>query len=116
LFTGKSGEQISFSVLLVHLISGKTHQIRAHLASVSHPILGDPKYGDRELNRLLQKRTGLRSQLLHARELHFPKLPEDSRLSYLSEKSFYASPPRSFLPFLPKKHRLPEGSRLFRIK
>lgn len=116
LFAGESGEQISFSVLLVHLISGKTHQIRAHLASVFHPILGDPKYGDRDLNRLLQKRTGLRSQLLHACELHFPKLPEDSRLSYLSEKNFYASPPRSFLPFLPKKYRLPEGSRLFQIK
>jgi len=39
------------SLLSVHLITGRTHQIRAHLAALGHPILGDDVYGDRQLNR-----------------------------------------------------------------
>ena len=40
-----------FARLEVELITGRTHQIRAHLAHIGHPILGDDKYGDRALNR-----------------------------------------------------------------
>ena len=52
----EAGEQ---SRLEVELITGRTHQIRAHLAHIGHPILGDDKYGDRALNR----RLGLRRPL-----------------------------------------------------
>lgn len=55
-----------YSLLSVHLITGRTHQIRAHLASIGHPILGDPKYGDRKLNIKLQREFGITHQLLHA--------------------------------------------------
>lgn len=63
-----------FTLLRVHLITGRTHQIRAQLAAAGHPVLGDGKYGDRELNRAFAETNGyaLRHQLLHAREMHFP--------------------------------------------
>ena len=47
------------TLLEVHLITGKTHQIRAHLASIGHPIAGDYKYGNRSFNDVLKKEYGL---------------------------------------------------------
>ena len=61
------------TLLLVHLITGRSHQIRAHLASIGHPILGDYKYGDKILNMHLRKETGIASQLLHAYRLIMPE-------------------------------------------
>lgn len=58
------------SLLQLRLLTGRTHQIRVHLAHAGHPILGDDKYGDFELNRLLAKQ-GLKRMLLHARDLEF---------------------------------------------
>ena len=55
-----------YTMLEVHLITGRSHQIRAHLASIGHPIAGDPKYGDREFNQKYCSKTGLNYQLLHA--------------------------------------------------
>lgn len=60
------------TLLEVHLITGRSHQIRAHLASVGHPIVGDRKYGDSKINNVYQKRFGIRSQLLHAYRMEFP--------------------------------------------
>ncbi len=57
-----------FSLLAVTIKTGRTHQIRVHLASSGHPILGDDKYGDFELNKLLQRR-GLKRMFLHAWQL-----------------------------------------------
>jgi 23S rRNA pseudouridine955/2504/2580 synthase len=59
-----------FSYLEAELLTGRTHQIRAHLAHIGHPILGDDKYGDFELNRQLRKR-GLKRMFLHAAFLAF---------------------------------------------
>jgi 23S rRNA pseudouridine955/2504/2580 synthase len=52
--------------------TGRTHQLRAHLASRGHPIAGDPKYGDAAWNRDLEERAGLRRLFLHAGSLAFP--------------------------------------------
>ena len=60
-----------FSLLEAQLLTGRTHQIRVHLAHLRHPILGDDKYGDFELNRGLRK-LGLKRMFLHAASLALP--------------------------------------------
>ena len=82
------------SMLEVHLITGRSHQIRAHLASIGHPILGDTKYGDERLNRIYREKYGVRSQMLHAYRLEFPKM--EGTLGYLSERTFSAEPPEIY--------------------
>ena len=69
---GKLGKY-PYTFVKVELITGKSHQIRAQLAAMGHPLLGDLKYGSRELNKYLAEEYGIRSQLLHAWEMHFPK-------------------------------------------
>lgn len=59
---------VTFSLLEAELKTGRTHQIRVHLAALQHPIAGDDKYGDFELNRALKKQ-GLKRMFLHAARL-----------------------------------------------
>lgn len=84
-----------YTLLEVRLLTGKPHQIRAHLASEGYPILGDYKYGDRKTNDRFRKEYGLSSQLLHAYRLEFPRL--DSVLAPLSGRIFCAGEPELFL-------------------
>ncbi len=58
-----------FSLLEISLGTGRMHQIRIHLASSGHPILGDDKHGDFALNKELRKSLGVRKLMLLAREL-----------------------------------------------
>ncbi len=58
------------SLLQLRLMTGRTHQIRVHLAHAGHPVLGDDKYGDFEFNRALA-RQGVKGLFLHARRLGF---------------------------------------------
>ena len=57
------------TLLSVKLITGKTHQIRAHLASISHPIIGGFKYGNRSVNEAYKKKYGIKWQMLHSYKL-----------------------------------------------
>ncbi len=82
------------TLLEVHLITGRTHQIRAHLASQNHPIIGDYKYGNRKVNDIYKEKYHLESQLLHAYRLEMPKLSEP--LDKISEKQFIAPLPELF--------------------
>lgn len=61
-----------YTLLEVELITGKTHQIRAQLADMGHPLIGDFKYGDQTVNRRLKDRYGLDHHLLHAHRIRFP--------------------------------------------
>ena len=69
------------ALLEIELITGRTHQIRAHLAHIGHPILGDDKYGDRMLNR----RLNIKKQQLWATRLVFHA---DGVLRYLDGREF----------------------------
>lgn len=82
------------TLLKVHLITGRTHQIRAQLAAVSHPLLGDYKYGSRTWNDGCKKRYGVSSQLLHAYCLKLPEIR--GSLSRLSGREFFAEVPPVF--------------------
>ncbi|MGN1194307.1 MAG: RluA family pseudouridine synthase, partial [Acutalibacteraceae bacterium] len=72
------------SLLEVDLLTGRTHQIRAHLASIGHPILGDGKYGTNKLN----KESGLKKQCLCSYKLIFDFTTDAGQLSYLNGKQF----------------------------
>lgn len=85
----------TMTLLQVTLITGRSHQIRAHLASVGHPVLGDFKYGDRKLNEVLQKKYRIQSQMLHSWKLVMPKTLKEP-LSYLSGREFFAPLPQEF--------------------
>ncbi|MBQ7371941.1 MAG: RluA family pseudouridine synthase [Blautia sp.] len=85
----------TITLLQVRLITGRAHQIRAHLASIGYPILGDGKYGSEQVNGRYRETFHLKHQLLHAWCLEFPKL--EGALSGLSEQVFLAEPPETFL-------------------
>ncbi|HJD26985.1 MAG TPA: RluA family pseudouridine synthase, partial [Candidatus Blautia intestinipullorum] len=89
----ETGDDVT--LLEVHLITGKTHQIRAHMASQGHPIIGDYKYGDRRINDQYRSAYGLKSQLLHSVRLCIPVC--GGTLSELSGKTITAPPPEIFL-------------------
>lgn len=60
------------TMLEIHLITGRTHQIRAHLSSIGHPIIGDMKYGNARINQKYYESHHVNHQLLHAYRLEFP--------------------------------------------
>ena len=73
-----------FTLLEVSLLTGRTHQIRAHFASIGHPLLGDGKYGKNIINKELK----YKYQALCAYKIHFDFKDSDGFLNYLNGKTF----------------------------
>lgn len=98
----------SYTFLEVELITGKTHQIRAHLAFVGHPLIGDVKYGRAGDNQETKKRVHLSCHLLHADHVIFPELKHlaaeferfEEVLAPLSGKRLDAPLPEAFQKIL----------------
>ena len=84
-----------YTLVEVEIITGRTHQIRAHLAKAGHPVIGDVKYGDKRINGYVRQRFDLNTQLLHAYKLHFDRC--EGELAYLNGKTIYAELPEDFI-------------------
>ncbi len=68
----------------VQIITGKSHQIRAHLSSIGHPLIGDYKYGKKNVNDRFKEDFGLNHQFLHAYRIAFHV--DTGMLTYLDGK------------------------------
>lgn len=79
-------ERSAFSLLEVELMTGRTHQIRAHLASIGHPLAGDGKYGRNSVN----KEIGFPYQALYSYKLKLHFTTDAGMLEYLNGKEFEA--------------------------
>ncbi|MCQ2513116.1 MAG: RluA family pseudouridine synthase [Lachnospiraceae bacterium] len=87
-----------YTVLEVDLITGKSHQIRAHLAYLGHPLVGDSKYGDKVTNAYFRRNYGLNSQFLHAYKIDFQDIT--NTLEYLNGVTITAPVPENLIKIL----------------
>lgn len=105
--TVKTGSDAT--LLKVRLITGKSHQIRAHLASIGHPICGDYKYGDRAWNDRMKREAGVRYQMLHSYELKIPEGTQGTEIFRKKEGFQIIDPlPEEFAAVLRKQNLLPQ--------
>lgn len=93
-------ERGNYSLLDVNLLTGRTHQIRAHLAHLGHPLLGDGKYGTNQIN----KKLNFPYQALYSYQLTFDFTTDAGCLEYLNGKTFTADS----IWFLDEFHRIPK--------
>lgn len=84
----------AYSFLEIYLITGRSHQIRAHLAHLGNPLVGDYKYGSKQKNSFFENKYGLNYQYLYAYKLIFREV--GGKLEYLKNKTITESLPPIF--------------------
>ena len=87
-----------FTLLDVVLLSGRTHQIRVHMASINHPVIGDSKYGNFAINHEFEKKYHFSNQFLEAYELDFHKV--DGPLKKLRDENIVVELDKEYLNIL----------------
>ena len=81
----------TFSLIEINLLTGRSHQLRAHLSELGNPIVGDSKYGDKKLNSFFVNRYGLDYQFLYAYKVIFKSNSDE--LEYMKNKTIAESLP-----------------------
>ena len=89
-----------YTLLDVQLLTGRTHQIRAHMSYIRHHVVGDIKYGDYRVNNIFKREFGFENQFLHAQKLKFLDLK--GSLNYLKNKEFSCNLPPELEEILKK--------------
>ncbi len=84
------------TLLEVDLVTGKSHQIRAQMAALGHPLAGDAKYGDKAYNSVMKKKYGITHQALHAYKVVFPG---DCKIKDLAGKTVKTKLPKEIGEF-----------------
>ena len=91
-----------YTLVEVQLVTGKTHQIRAHLSQIGHPIIGDPKYGDPLENQYFKQKYGLKYQILCAYKVKFELCKPP--LEYLQDRVFTVPAPTIYSQICEGEH------------
>lgn len=89
-----------YTLLDITLLTGRTHQIRAHMSYIRHHVVGDIKYGDYKINNIFKREFGFENQFLHAYKLKF--LDINGPLNYLKNKEFSCNLPKELEEILKK--------------
>ena len=89
-----------YTLLDIQLLTGRTHQIRAHMSYIRHHVVGDIKYGDYKINNIFKRDFGFENQFLHAYKLKFLDLK--GPLNYLKNREFSADLPLELQEILKK--------------
>ena len=89
-----------YTLLDISLLTGRTHQIRAHMSYLRHHVVGDIKYGDYKINNIFKREFGFENQFLHAYKLKF--LDIKGPLNYLENKEFSCNLPPELEKILKK--------------
>ena len=89
-----------YALLDVQLLTGRTHQIRAHMSYIRHHVVGDVKYGDYKVNNIFKRDFGFENQFLHAYKLKF--LDINGPLNYLKNREFSVDLPKELQEILKK--------------
>ena len=89
-----------YTLLDIQLLTGRTHQIRAHMSYIRHHVVGDIRYGDYKINNIFKREFGFENQFLHAYKLKF--LDINGPLKYLKNKEFSCDLPPELEEILKK--------------
>lgn len=90
----------NYTLLDLTLVTGRTHQIRVHMQYINHPIVGDNKYGDFEINKIFEQLHGFKNQFLHANDITFGFV--EKPLERLKNQTFEAEMPIELINLLKK--------------